>query len=281
MKLLPPHPWRIPVIILFVCLVLYTALALFLYFTQERHVYFPTRPIGATPEHVGIAYERVSFRSADNVALTGWFVGVSRPRGTVLFCHGNGGNISYLLETVKLFSALEYNLLVFDYRGYGESDGTPTEEGTYLDAEAAWDYLVKQRGILPSSIVLMGRSLGGGVATWLAQRHAPQALILESTFTSLADIAAEVYPYFPVRWLLRFRYSTLDRIADVRCPVLVIHSRADEIVSFRHGWALFGAAREPKVFLEIQGGHNEGFLISADRYAAGIKDFLARQTAGM
>jgi fermentation-respiration switch protein FrsA (DUF1100 family) len=262
------------VIILLICLGLYTLLAAFLYATQARHVYFPTGAISATPEHLGVPYEEVAFTTGDKVRLAGWYVPAVHPKGTVLFCHGNGGNISYLLETVKLFRSLEYNLLVFDYRGYGASDGTPTEEGTYRDAEAAYDYLVKDRGILPGTIVLMGRSLGGSVAAWLAQRHLPPALILESTFTSLSDMAAEVYPYFPVRWMLRFRYATIDRLPDLRCPVLIIHSRADEVIPFRHGRELWEKADEPKAFLEIQGGHNEGFLLSADIYAAGIRDFL-------
>jgi uncharacterized protein len=273
-KLLPSHPWRIPVIILLVCLGLYATLAVFLYATQSRHVYFPTRAISATPAHLGIPFEEISFTTADSVRLAGWFVPVEHPQGTVLFCHGNGGNISYLLETVRLFRSLEYNLLVFDYRGYGASEGTPDEEGTYRDGEAAYTYLVRARAIAPGSIVFMGRSLGGAVAAWLAQQHAPRALILESTFTSLSDVAAEVYSFLPVRWILRFRYATIDRVAGLRCPVLVIHSREDEIIPFHHGRALWERAREPRAFLEIKGGHNEGFLVSAGVYAAGIRDFL-------
>jgi uncharacterized protein len=269
------------VIVLLVCFGLYALLAGFLYFTQERHVYFPTPAISATPAHLRIPFEDVAFTTADSVRLTGWFVPAVRPKGTILFCHGNGGNISYLLETVKLAHSLGYHLLVFDYRGYGTSEGTPTEEGTYRDAEAAWDYLVKQRGLLPGTIVLMGRSLGGGVAAWLAQRHVPLALILESTFTSLSDMAAEVYPYFPVRWILRFRYPTIGRLPDIRCPVLVIHSKTDEIIPFRHGRELYEKANSPKAFLEIQGGHNEGFLVSADAYTAGIRDFLNAHPSGM
>jgi hypothetical protein len=269
------------VVILLLCIGLYAVFTGFLYFTQDRHIYFPTEAISATPGHLGISYEEVAFTTTDSVRLTGWFIPAAHPKGTVLFCHGNGGNISYLLETVKLFHAMEYNLLVFDYRGYGSSDGSPTEEGTYQDAEAAWDYLTRDRGVPPGTIVLMGRSLGGAVAAWLARRHLPPALILESTFTSLSDMAADAYPYFPIRWMLRFRYDTIDRLADLRCPILVIHSRSDEVVPFHHGRALYDRARGPKTFLEIHGGHNEGFLVSADAYAAGIRRFLAARPAGM
>jgi uncharacterized protein len=279
-KLLPPHPWRIPVIVLLVCLSLYLLLAGFLFLTQSRHIYFPTDAVGATPEHAGIAYEPVTFSSADGVALTGWFIPSARAQGTILFCHGNGGNISFLLETVKLFHDLDWNLLVFDYRGYGASEGTPTEEGTYQDGEAAWRYLVGARGIAPGTIVIMGRSLGGAVAVWLARRHATRGLILESTFTSLSDMAGEIYPYFPVRWLLRYRYPTIDLIGDVSAPLLVIHSRDDETIPFRQGQDLFAKATSPKTFLEIHGGHNEGFLLSAETYAAGIRSFLDALPAG-
>jgi fermentation-respiration switch protein FrsA (DUF1100 family) len=269
------------VITLLVCLGLYATFALFLYWTQARHVYFPTRAVSATPDHLGIPYEDIAFTTTDSVRLSGWFVPAAHAKGTVLFCHGNAGNISYVLETVRLFHSLDYNLLVFDYRGYGASEGTPTEEGTYRDVEAAYSYLVRDRAIAPGSIVLMGRSLGGAVAAWLAQQHPPRALILESTFTSLSDMAAEAYPYFPVRWILRFRYATIDRLAALRCPVLIIHSREDEIVPYRHGRALLERAREPKAFLEIRGGHNEGFLVSADAYTAGIREFLVAHPAGL
>ncbi len=278
MKLLPSHPWRIPVIALAICLLLYLTLAAILYFTQESQVYFPAREIGATPEHVGVPFTPVSFTSADGVRLSGWFVQASKPKGTVLFCHGNGGNISFLMETVKLYPSLGYNLLVFDYRGYGESDGTPSEEGTYRDAEAAWDYLVKVRGILPGSIVLVGRSLGGAVAAWLAVRHVPHSLILESVFTSMKDLASQVYPYFPIRLMLRYRYETITFLRELHCPVLIIHSPDDEIVPFSHGRALFDAAKGPKEFLQISGGHNDGYLVSADRYRRGVRAFLARHS---
>jgi len=266
--------------ILLACLFLYLALALFLYLSQQGHIYFPEAQIGATPGHVGVEYTPVTFRTSDSVQLAGWFIPAAAAKGTVLFCHGNGGNISYLMETVKLFPAMGYNLMVFDYRGYGESEGEPSEEGTYQDAEAAWEYLVRERKTVPSSIVVVGRSLGGAVAAWLAQRHTPHSLVLESTFTSLHDVAAGAYPWFPVRWMLRTKYPTIDYVREVRCPVLVIHSEDDEIIGFGHGRALFDAAREPKEFLRLRGGHNDAVLLSAGPYASGLAAFLKRHSGG-
>ncbi len=166
------------------------------------------------------------------------------------------------------------SVLIFDYRGYGKSGGSPSEEGTYRDADAAWGYLLHTRKVPPEKIVLFGRSLGGAVAAELARRTKPAALILESTFTSLPDLGAEIYPWLPVRVLSKFRYSTLDKIASLTCPKLIIHSPRDEIVPFGQGRALFERAAPPKTFLEIAGGHNDGFLLSETRYKEGLGIFL-------
>jgi fermentation-respiration switch protein FrsA (DUF1100 family) len=196
-------------------------------------------------------------------------------RGVILFFHGNAGNISHRLDTLEIFHTLGLSTFIIDYRGYGQSEGRPSEQGTYLDAEAAWRYLVEQRQVPPERMIIFGRSLGGAVAAWLAQAHPPRALILESTFTSLPDMAATYLPFLPVRSLARFDYNTLARLPDIHCPVLVVHSPDDEVVPYSHGRQLFEAASEPKEFLELRGGHNEGFLIS-DNYQAGLEAFIAR-----
>jgi fermentation-respiration switch protein FrsA (DUF1100 family) len=265
-------------VILGVVLAAYIVLTLFLALRQERMIFFPDPVVGATPEAAGIPFERVTFTAADGVRLAGWYVPASGARVTILFCHGNGGNIGYLLETVKLCARLGYNLLLFDYRGYGESEGTPDEEGIYRDTEAAWNYLQRMRGGPPASIVVHGRSLGGAAAAWLARRHVPDAVIIESAFTSLGDVAASAYPLLPVRLMLRHEFPTLEHLRDVRSPVLIIHSPGDEIVPFAHGEALYAAARGPKEFLRIDGGHNDGVLLSAAAYGEGIRSFVARHT---
>jgi hypothetical protein len=166
------------------------------------------------------------------------------------------------------------SVFIVDYRGYGQSEGRPTEQGTYLDADAAWRYLVEERQVPPSEIVLFGRSLGGAVASWLAQNYTPRALILESTFTSIADVGAASYPFLPVRLLSRLQYNTLKRMPDIDCPVLIVHSPEDRLIPYAHGRRLFEAAQEPKEFLTIKGGHNDGFIISAQAYEAKLEEFI-------
>lgn len=270
-----PRVLRIPMLILAVSLLAYVILVLLLVLRQERMIFFPDRVVGATPADAGLPYESVSFTAADGVRLAGWYLPAPESHVTVLFCHGNGGNIGYLLETAKVYARLGCSLLLFDYRGYGASEGNPDEAGLYRDAEAAWQYLVRERGAPPASIVLHGRSLGGAVAAWLARRHVPDALILESAFTSLGDVAAGAYPILPVRWMLRHEFPTRAHVRDTPSPVLVIHSPEDEIVPFSHGEALFAAAPGPKEFLRIRGGHNDGVLVSADVYEGALRRFLA------
>jgi hypothetical protein len=175
---------------------------------------------------------------------------------------------------------LGFSTFLFDYRGFGRSEGKPTEKGTYLDSLGAWSYLVDKRSVCPEEIVIYGESLGGAVGAWLAKERQPAALVLASSFTSIPDVAASLYPLFPVRWLARFQYDTRRFISDVTCPILVIHSPDDEIIPYAQGCLLFEHAREPRAFLEIRGSHNTGFLDSGDVYLKGINDFLSRHLPG-
>ena len=254
----------------------YVVIAGLLYFYQDRLVYFPERVLAATPAQAGLAYESARFTSADGVALSGWFIPAPKARATLLYCHGNAGNISHRLESIRQFHQLGLNVFIFDYRGYGASEGAPTEAGTYHDAEAARRYLVEVQGVAPERIVYFGRSLGGAIAAWLATQHPPRALIVESAFTSVPDFGTEIYPWLPVRLLARLHYPTQEYLQSVQAPVLVVHSRGDEIVPFRHGEKLYESANAPKEFLEIRGGHNDGFLVSGAHYTRGLDAFLRR-----
>lgn len=254
----------------------YAVLAGLLYFYQDRLVYFPERALAATPAQSGLAFESVRFTSMDGVGLSGWFIPAPKARATLLFCHGNAGNISHRLESIRQFHQLGLNVFIFDYRGYGESEGSPTEAGTYHDAEAARRYLVETRGLTPERIIYFGRSLGAAITAWLATQHPPRALIVESAFTSVPDFGAEIYPWMPVRLLARLHYPTREYLQAVKAPTLVIHSRDDEIVSFRHGESVYAAANVPKEFLEIRGGHNDGFLVSGAQYTRHLDAFLRR-----
>ena len=252
----------------------YIIFAGYLFVFQSSYVYYPERALTADPGSIGLPFENVLLETEDGLRLSGWFIPKEDSRGVLLFCHGNAGNIGHRLESIQLFHQLGLEVFIFDYRGYGESEGKPTETGTYEDAETAWRYLVDKHKVDPSKIVVFGRSLGGGVASWLASRHTPGALILESTFTSLPDIAATSYRFMPVRLMLRFKYNTAEYLSEVNCPTLIIHSRGDEIMPFIHGQRLFEIASEPKKFLEITGTHNEGFITSGAQYEEGLNAFI-------
>ncbi len=213
--------------------------------------------------------------TADGLRLSAWLVQAPVSRGTVLFCHGNYGNISHLLDPIRIFIGLGLEVLVFDYRGYGQSEGKPSEAGTYLDAEAAWNFLVREQGVDPGRLVICGRSLGGPIAAHLARQHLPAALLLESTFTSLPQLGSRRYPFFPVRWLARYTYDTLGQLPGIHCPVLVVHSREDGLIPFEQGQELYATANPPKEFLEISGGHGNGFAVSEPQYRAGLERFFA------
>jgi fermentation-respiration switch protein FrsA (DUF1100 family) len=255
----------------------YFVLCLLLFFFQSRLIYFSEmgREDFVTPQQAGMDYQEVTINAAGE-KLHGWFVPAPHARGVVLFFHGNAGNISHRLDYLRMFSELGFSVFIFDYRGFGKSSGEPSEIGTYQDGEAAWNYLVETRRVAPSSIVLFGESLGGAVAAWLAARVKPRALIITSTFTSLPDLGAKLYPLFPVRLLTRYEYNTRKYLQAATCPVLIVHSREDEIVPFEHGEQLYAAAHEPKQLLEIHGGHNTSLILSHDLWMKGVGAFLDR-----
>lgn len=254
----------------------YTLIVAMVYLTQERMLYLadvPGRALAATPADLGVRYEDVRIASDDGVSLHGWFIAGESPR-VLLFFHGNAGNISHRLDSIRQFLDLGLSVFIIDYRGYGQSEGTVSEAGLNRDAEAAWHYLTVTRGVKPSEIVIFGRSLGGAVAALLAARQRPLALIVESSFTSVPDAAGEIYWWLPVRWLSRLSHATRDYVRDVNCPVLVVHSRDDEIIPFQHGREIYAAAGEPRTLLELRGGHNDAFLRDEQAYRQGLQSFL-------
>ena len=262
---------------------IYVALGVVLYFFQGSMVFLanlPGRALDATPADIGLQYEDVGIDTADGERLHGWHVPAASSRGTLLFLHGNAGNISHRLESIQIFNRLGLDVLIIDYRGYGQSTGRPSERGTYRDARAAWDYLVGGRGLAPGRIVIFGRSLGGAVGAWLASQlsveQQPAATIIESTFSSGADMARRLYPVYPARLLTRLRFPVTDYTASLNCPVLVVHSRDDEIIPFEMGRAIYAAAPQPKDFIELRGDHNAGFWISREQYAASLDAFLSK-----
>jgi fermentation-respiration switch protein FrsA (DUF1100 family) len=252
--------------IVVVLVIAYCGWGLILLFIQPKLLYGPAREVECTPRDIGLEFEDVIFRSSDGLELTGWYIPVGDGKITILFCHGNGGNIMHRLDSISIFHNLGLNCFLFDYRGYGNSEGKTTEAGTYLDTNAAYNWLINQRKTAPNNIIIFGRSLGGSIAAELATKVEAKGLVIESTFTSYVDMGRNLYFYMLVRWFARFRYSTIDYIKQVHCPVMVIHSKDDEIVPFDFGLKLHEAANEPKEFVEIYGSHNDGFLVSGEIY---------------
>lgn len=259
---------------LFLWLIIFIILFLIWVRYLERHsVYFPMREVTATPALLELPYEEIYFQTSDNKRLNGWFIPNDRSKFTVIFCHGNGGNIGHRLEKIQILHNLGADVFIFDYRGYGKSEGRPSEIGLYQDAVAAYDYLIKVRKVSKAHIILYGESLGGAVAIDLAQKVNAQALITEDVFTSVKDMAKVAYPLMP-NFILSTRFDSISKIKKVTCPKLFIHSIDDEIVPFYLGERLYNAARPPKTFLKIRGGHNTAFLDSKEQFKEGIKSFL-------
>jgi uncharacterized protein len=256
----------------------YGAVLVLVFVFQSRLVFYPGmgREVMLSPQSYGLRYETVELRTADGETLQAWWVPAENARGVVLFFHGNAGNISHRLDYLLMFNRLRYTTLIVDYRGYGKSTGSPSEEGTYRDAEAAWEYLRHGRLAQPRDLVVAGESLGGAVGTWLAAKVNPRAVLLFSTFTSVNDLGAQVYWFLPVRLLSRIGYDNLENLKRIQAPVFIAHSRDDEVVPYSHGRKLFEAAREPKAFLEMRGGHNDGFIFLQQQWVAQLGAFLDR-----
>ena len=244
---------------------------------EHSQVYQPSRRLETSGRELGRPFEDVYFRTADGVELNGWFfpAETSSPRKQLIYllCHGNAGNISHRLDHCAALLETGPSVFIFDYRGYGRSGGHPGEEGTYLDAQAAHQWL-RQKGFAASDIIALGESLGGGVVSELALRENLGGLVLQSTYTSITDVGAELFPWLPVRWLGRIQYHTEAKLPRIKTPLLIMHSRADGLIGFHHAEKNYSVANEPKLLWEISGEHN-GFLEGdRARYLEGLNKFL-------
>ena len=233
----------------------------------------PQYPVGDWNDAKTYHWEDVTFQSSDGTKLNGWYHEVAEPQAYLLYCHGNGENVSYLGEYLAgLSDRYQINIFAFDYRGYGRSEGSPHEAGILADGDAAQRWLAERAGVKPNEVVLMGRSLGGGVAVDLAARNGARGLILQNTFSSLFETAAYHYPIVPVRWLMRNRYNSVERIAKYSGPLLQSHGDNDSVVPFELGKKLHAAAVGPKQFFVNKGlGHNDG---DPQEYRAVMAEFL-------
>ncbi len=266
------------VLVLFGCYAL-VCVAVFLF--QAKLVYYPSPLPSLRPSEVGLAFEDVTLTAKDGTSLHGWWFANSSARGAVIVCHGNAGSIAGRLSLARAFSEFGFEVLLFDYRGYGNSEGRPSEKGTYQDARAAWAHVTETRGWSAHRVLIYGESLGGAVAVELASQQSAGALALEATFTSLMAMGQRTYPWLPVRWLCRIRYDSLSRMADLASPVIVLHSEEDELVPYAMGQRLYEATAARKWFIPTDGGHNDGGFVglpdASRRFRSLLEELFPRE----
>lgn len=252
-----------------VCIFLFL---LYLFFNQESIIFVPSKQYYTPPAGSGV--KEISIETADNEELVAWWTSDKENKNTIIFFHGNGGNLSYLLSRINLFKKMGYNTLMIDYRGYGDSTGEIDEEkDLYMDARAAYAHVSQKKDIPEENIILWGKSLGGVPAIYLARNKDIKALVCESTFYSAAKMGQRMYPYLPIKPFLRYKFKNYERIKDVKAPILIMHSKQDEVIPFRDGEKLYQIASEPKKFIPLKGTHD---AFHKNIYKTQVKDFLEK-----
>ena len=252
----------------------------FMYFQQPLMIFYPMSELYQTPDRWGLDYDDVRFETDDGIELNGWFIPRQDSNRVLLFFHGNAGNISHRRDSIEIFHRLGLNVFIFDYRGYGQSEGRPNEQGLYRDASAAWRYLTQAKGFAADDIVIFGRSLGGAVAAKLAAEVQARGLILESTLSSAREFARVVFRLLSRLVVIRYDFNTVRHVQNVNYPVLVLHSPDDEIMPFHLGKKVYASANEPKRFVQMRGDHNSGFYLSQPEYEQALADWLKTLESG-
>jgi len=257
--------------------IFYVLVCVYIYLAQHKMIYYPTDDVAVLPEEVKLDYEEFFINAGQKDTICAWFFPKEvnyLTNMTVLFADGNAGNMSYRLETVLFLNKLGANVLMFDYRGYWKSSGKPSETATYEDAMACYNWMIEVKEIKPENIVLFGRSLGGAIMIDLAAKVKCAGLIVESSFTSAPEVATEIFPFFPVRYLSKYKYDSLKKIKNINCPLLVTHSPEDDIIPFRMGQMLFDEAKEPKQFVLLSGGHNDRDYLQDSTYRSAVSALI-------
>jgi hypothetical protein len=244
---------------------------------ESAFLYFPAKKIDTAPDKINLKFDEIELETADKVKLSAWWTPNDNARATLIFSHGNAGNIGNRLDKLKIFHDLGLNVLLYDYRGYGKSKGMPSEKGLYADAQAAYDFVVNDKKIPADQIISYGESLGGPVAAHLTANNNVKVLILDSAFTNLEDMARLHVPL--LAGLAKSKFDTLADVANIKSPVLVLHSPNDEIVPYSQGQKLYAAVKTPKQFVKLQGSHNDGFWKSKNEYVKGLDDFISSHVA--
>lgn len=244
---------------------------------EQRAVYAPSRELDRTPKDAGLEFEEVFFFTEDAVRLHGWWIPHKQPRGTIIYCHGNGANIANRVDLCADLNRLGVNVFIFDYRGYGNSKGVPTEKGTYRDARAAFEVVrARYDDAEEPPVLAYGASLGGPIAAQLALDKPVKGLILEASFPSAVELGRKIYPWLPVRWIARYRYDAAAKVSRIRVPKLFASSREDQLVPFEMGRELYDQAAEPKQFVEVRGPHQEASWNESPAYWPELEKFVTR-----
>ena len=260
-------------ILLVVFITAFLSLAAYVRYLESITVFHPAKEIERTPRSIGLGFEDIYFKTKDKYVINGWLIKHPQAHSTVIYFHGNAGNMADRLEKIILLRNLKVNVFIIDYRGYGKSQGKPCEHGVYEDAVAAFDYLLTRGDIEHEKIWVYGTSLGGTVAIDLATKKRLACLIIDSTFSSAADMGRTIYPFIP-SFLIQTKMDSLAKIKKITIPKLFLHSREDDVVPFRLGQKLFAVAPAPKEFLEIKGGHNDNYVYSREIWLEGVSRFL-------
>ncbi len=254
----------------------YLALCLAAFLLQRKLLYFPVRWSASEARRANPGYDEIQVRTTDGEEIHAWLNRVKDSPWTVLICHGNAGNLMYHEAPLEIFRAIGLQAILFDYRGYGLSSGSPSEAGLLRDGEAIRDYAVNTLGVSPERLVYFGQSLGSGVAVLLAAAKPPGRLIVESGYPTLPAVARVHYPFLPAGLLMRDRFAAAEKIASVKCPVLFLHPGLDEVIPIELGRKLYDAANDPKRFVEIPGTHhNDAFHLAMEQHVAAITEFLS------
>ncbi len=242
---------------------------------EKKSIFFPVKDTAITPLAINVPFQDVYIEVSANIRINGWFIPKDTAHYTILFFHGNAGNIGDRLEKILLLRRLNLNIFIVDYRGYGNSTGTPQEKGLYADAVAAYNYLINERNLKPGDIIVYGESLGGAVAVDLASRMEIGGIILEGTFSKARDMARELYPLLP-EFLFTNLFDSYSKIKSIEKPKLFLHSETDEIVPFYLAKKLYQIAEKEKYFVKMTGNHNSAFLESEPVVKNAIESFLLR-----
>jgi len=254
--------------ILFCCL-----LFIFIKYQEQKGIYYPAREINLFPSGVNLDFKDIYLVSADKLKINAWYIPFPKAKFTLLFCHGNAGNLMDRLDKIKLLHNVGLSIFIFDYRGFGRSQGRPDEKGIYLDAQAAYEYLVNSLKLKPAEIILYGESLGSAVVIDLARLRQVKGLIIEGGFSSGKDMAAKIYPFIP-GFIFSNIFDSISKIRNIHAPILFIHGRDDEIVPLNLAYKLYRQANAPKEFLEFPGNHNTFFLDSWREVISRISAFI-------